>query len=164
MNEHVGKDGFTTSYEDFSIDEISRYMQVNIVALFEVCRTFIKYNNVGSVVNYSSIYGVRPPDNRLYDAGAMKSIGYSVSKSAVVPLTEYFAKNISGNVRFNVIAPGGVRAEGQNKDFVDRYSKRVPLGRMCEVDDLIGPTKFLLSDESKYVNGVLLPVDGGFTL
>ena len=160
LNEHVGKNSFATSYDDFDLDTIRLYMEVNVVALFNVCRTFIKYNQQGSVVNFSSIYGIQPPDNTLYAKSAMKSIGYSVSKSAVISLSQYFAKNTNGNFRFNVIAPGGVSADGQDPEFIQKYCKLVPLNRMCHVNDLYGPTRFLLSDESLYVNGVILPVDG----
>jgi len=163
LNEHVGRSSLALSYDDFQLSDITKYMQVNIVALFDVCRTFIKYNKSGVVLNYSSIYGLGVPDNRLYDGGSMKHIGYSVSKSAVIPLTQYFAKNSDPSFRFNCIAPGGVFAE-QPETFVAKYSDRTPLRRMCHVDDLVGPTIFLLSPQSSYVNGAVLPVDGGFSI
>ena len=94
----------------------------------------------------------------------MKSISYSVSKSSVIPLTKYFAKNIpKDQLRFNVIAPGGV-FDNQETQFVEKYSNKVPLKRMCMAEDLIEPIKFLLADGSSYVNGIVLPVDGGFSL
>lgn len=163
LNEHVGKVKQATSFNDFELQDVRKYMDVNVVALFDVCRTFIKYNAKGVVLNYSSIYGIEAPDNSLYGELSMKHIGYSVSKSAVIPLTRYFAKNAGPAYRFNCIAPGGVLAD-QPQSFVERYSHRTPLKRMCTVEDLIAPTLFFLTDQSKYITGAVLPVDGGFTI
>ena len=164
INEHVGKSKQAKSYEDFNLEDMKNAFDINVISLFNVCRYFCKYNVFGSVINFSSIYGLRPPDNNLYEGDNMKSISYSISKSSVIPLTKYFAKNMpKGKFRFNVIAPGGVY-DNQNEEFVERYSNRVPLKRMCLAEDLIEPIKFLLSEGSSYVNGIVLPVDGGFSL
>jgi len=164
INEHVGKANQAKSYQDFSLEDMKNTFDINIISLFNVCRCFCKYNDSGSVINFSSIYGLRPPDNNLYEGDNMKSISYTVSKSSVIPLTKYFAKNIpKDQLRFNVIAPGGVY-DNQNTQFVDKYSKKVPLKRMCMAEDLIEPIKFLLAEGSSYVNGIVLPVDGGFSL
>ena len=164
INEHVGKSNQAKSYEDFSLDDMRNSFDINIISLFNVCRYFCKYNDYGSVINFSSIYGLRPPDNNLYEGDNMKSISYSVSKSSVIPLTKYFAKNIpKDQFRFNVIAPGGVY-DNQDSKFVEKYSNKVPLKRMCMAEDLIEPIKFLLSEGSSYVNGIVLPVDGGFSI
>jgi len=164
INEHVGKSDQAQSYNDFDLELIKRSFDINVISLFNVCRTFCNYNKSGSVINFSSIYGLNPPDNSLYAGSSMKSIAYSTSKSTVISLTKYFAKNLPNkNIRFNVIAPGGVFNNQDNK-FVQEYNKRVPIGRMCNPEDLVGPILFLLNDNSSYVNGVVLPVDGGFSL
>jgi NAD(P)-dependent dehydrogenase (short-subunit alcohol dehydrogenase family) len=62
----------------------------------------------------------------------------------------------------NALSPGGVHG-GQDDEFVRKYSERVPLGRMAEASDLIGPLLFLVSDASSYLTGHELRVDGGFT-
>jgi len=51
----------------------------------------------------------------------------------------------------------------QDPEFIRKFTSRVPLGRMAEPDDLIGPLLFLASDASRYVTGIDLPVEGGFT-
>ena len=58
--------------------------------------------------------------------------------------------------------PGGVHA-AQDSEFVSKYCDRVPLGRMAEPEDLSAPLVFLASDDSRYVTGHELRVDGGFT-
>jgi NAD(P)-dependent dehydrogenase (short-subunit alcohol dehydrogenase family) len=65
-------------------------------------------------------------------------------------------------VRVNALSPGGVHG-GQDEEFIRKYSERVPLGRMAEPGDLVGPMLFLASDASGYVTGQNLCVDGGFT-
>ena len=78
-------------------------------------------------------------------------------------LTRYFATLWGPHgVRVNALSPGGV-AGGQDEEFVRKLPARVPLGRMAEPHDLRGPLLFLSSDASRYVTGVELRVDGGFT-
>ena len=164
INEHVGKDKQAQSYSDFNLEHMKKSFDINVISLFNVCKYFCEFNSFGSIINFSSIYGLRPPDNNLYEGKDMKSISYSISKSSVIALTQYFARNMpKGKFRFNVIAPGGV-FNNQNKAFIDRYSSKVPLQRMCYPEDLIEPIKFLLSEGSSYINGIVLPVDGGFSI
>ena len=83
-------------------------------------------------------------------------------------MTKYFAVNApldGANVRVNAVAPGGIRNpwDPQGKDFQKLYSERCPMGRMAELDELLGPVLFLLSAEASYINGHTLIVDGGIT-
>jgi NAD(P)-dependent dehydrogenase (short-subunit alcohol dehydrogenase family) len=104
------------------------------------------------------------PEPRFYDhlPGFVKPAAYGASKAGVVQLTRYFARRWGPyGVRVNALSPGGVRA-GQDPAFLSKYCARVPLGRMAEPGDLGGPLVFLASDESRYVTGHELRVDGGF--
>ena len=65
-------------------------------------------------------------------------------------------------VRANALIPGGVKQD-QNKPFQQKYSERVPMGRVAEPEELVGAAVFLTSDASSYVNGLSLVVDGGLT-
>ena len=88
---------------------------------------------------------------------------YGASKAAVVNMTKYFA-TLWGpcDVRVNTLSPGGVLG-GQDADFTQKYSSRVPLGRMAGEADLKGPLVCLAAGASAYVSGHELRVDGGFT-
>jgi NAD(P)-dependent dehydrogenase (short-subunit alcohol dehydrogenase family) len=93
----------------------------------------------------------------------VKPSAYGASKAAVVNLTRYFARLWGPyGVRVNALSPAGVFA-GQDEEFRRKYSARIPLGRMAEPEDLVGPLLFLASDASAYVTGHELRVNGGFT-
>ena len=118
----------------------------------------------GSIVNIGSLYASVAPIPAFYDhiePPFTKPAAYGASKAAVVNLTRYFARLWGPyGVRVNTLSPGGVRA-GQDDEFVRKYSERVPLGRMAETSDLVGPLLFLVSPAADYVNGQILIVDGG---
>ena len=65
-------------------------------------------------------------------------------------------------MRVNALSPGGVLG-GQDAEFRSKFTARVPLGRMAEAADVVGPLLFLASEASAYVTGHELRVDGGFT-
>ncbi len=86
---------------------------------------------------------------------------YSASKGGLIQLTRWLATTIAPDVRVNSISPGGV-FRNQPKQFVDRYEKRTPLGRMATEEDFKGIIAYLASDLSKYVTGQNIDVDGGW--
>jgi len=96
------------------------------------------------------------------------SVAYSASKGGVAMLARAMAHELGPKgVRVNAIAPGPIltamtRAAFQNEAVLQRNLSRMPLGRLGEPEDIVGPTLFLLSDTSAFVTGTVLPVDGGF--
>jgi len=118
----------------------------------------------GSIVNIASIYGVSGHRPRLYDGTDMDSNpGYHFVKGGIISATKNWAVRYAPHVRVNCISPGGV-FDKQPKSFVDRYQSETPLGRMATPDDIAGPVAFLLGDDSRYITGQNIVVDGGFTL
>ena len=69
------------------------------------------------------------------------------------------------NIRVNAISPGGIfnPKEPQGKDFIKNYSYRCPMDKMGSADDIANGVSFLISDDSGYINGHNLVIDGGFT-
>ncbi|MEM4331704.1 MAG: SDR family oxidoreductase [Candidatus Micrarchaeia archaeon] len=147
-----------------------KVMEVNVKGLLLCSQVFGKEmakNNGGSIINISSIYGMISPDQRIYPLKKgrkfIKPIAYSVSKSAIFNLTRYMATYWGEyNVRVNTITFGGV-FNNQDPEFVKNYSNKVPLGRMANKEEYIGPIIFLASDASSYMTGANLIVDGGYT-
>jgi NAD(P)-dependent dehydrogenase (short-subunit alcohol dehydrogenase family) len=149
-------------------EAFARTLEVNLAGVFNATSVFgaaMVEAGGGSIVNIGSVYASVAPDPRLYDhmPGFVKPAAYGASKAGVVQLTRYFARRWGPHgVRVNALSPGGVRA-AQDPEFLSKYCARVPLGRMAEPEDLGGPLVFLASDESRYVTGHELRVDGGFT-
>lgn len=158
--------------EDFPVEDIRRTLDVNAVGTLLVTQIFgveMVRQRRGSIVNIASLYASVAPDSRLYDhmpvdPPFLKPPAYGASKAAVLNLTKYFAALWGPfSVRVNALSPGGVYNR-QDERFVSKFSERVPLRRMANLEDLAGPLLFLASDASSYVTGVELRVDGGFSI
>ena len=88
---------------------------------------------------------------------------YSASKAAVIGLTKHLATYWADkNIRVNCLTPGGVES-GQNDSFKEKYSNRVPLGRMAQPEEMVGALLYLASNASSYVTGQNIIVDGGLS-
>lgn len=159
-------------FGEFPLDDWNEVMAVNTTGPMLACQVFgsrMAERRSGSIISTLSIYGIVGPDQRIYEGAfyegrAINSPAvYSASKAALLGLTKYLAAYWGHcGVRVNAITPGGVFS-GQNDQFVERYSARVPLGRMARPDELSGAVVYLASDESSYVTGHNLVVDGGLT-
>ena len=89
---------------------------------------------------------------------------YGATKAAIINLTKYFAAYMAPyNVRVNCISPGGIYNK-QNSEFIDKYSKKVPLNKMANVNELGSTLEYLISNESTYTTGQNIFVDGGLTI
>lgn len=158
-------------FEDIPYEVGEKILAVNVLGAFDMIQVFgsemVKAKQ-GSIINIASHYGLVSPDPSFYthiktDPPFLKPPMYGPSKAALIQLTRYMAVLWGKyNVRVNSISPGGV-FNNQDPRFVRKYSARVPLGRMADKEDLVGPLVFLASDASLYVTGANLVVDGGFT-
>jgi 3-oxoacyl-[acyl-carrier protein] reductase len=112
----------------------------------------------GSIVNISSVVGVR---------GYRGMAVYAATKGGIDAMSRALARELGAwKIRVNSIAPGYLRTEMSESlegEKLDKILRRTPLGRLGVPEDVVGPVKFLLSDESKFVTGQLLVVDGGIS-
>ena len=141
------------------------HMQLNSVFyITQKCCEIMSKNLQGSVVNIASIYGVVGNDMSIYEnTNITPPAAYSAIKGGLINFTKYLASYYgSKSIRVNCVSPGGVY-DNQDKTFVKNYCKKVPLKRMAKADDISPSVCFLLSDESKYITGHNLIVDGGWT-
>ena len=165
-------DQFFAPFENYSLQAWREVMAVNIDGLFLVAQSVgshMKKQGGGSIIQVSSIYGVVAPDQRIYEGSEYNGrvintpAVYSVSKAAVLGLTSYLSTYwADSKIRVNTLTPGGI-ASGQNSEFNQKYSNRVPLGRMGEASELTGALIYLASDASSYVTGQNIIVDGGLS-
>jgi len=122
----------------------------------------------GSIVNISSDHGLIAPNQNLYkidglddNSQPVKPVTYSVIKHGLIGFTRYLATYWSDKgIRINALCPGGV-LNNQNEQFINRVNTLIPLGRLAKPDEYWGALIYLLSDESSYMTGSVMVVDGG---
>ncbi|MCT7958215.1 SDR family oxidoreductase [Laspinema palackyanum] len=164
---------FFASFEDYSLEQWRQIMSVNLDGMFLVAQAIgkqmVTQGKGGSIIQTASIYGVIAPDRRIYDGSFYlgrqidSPAVYSASKSGVIGLTKYLAAYWADQkIRVNTLTPGGVES-GQNSEFKQKYSARVPLARMAKPTEMVGALLYLASKASSYVTGQNIIVDGGLT-
>ena len=159
-------------FESYPAESLDRVMSVNVSGTFFCCQVVgdrMAQAGRGSIINVSSIYGMLSPVHELYDFRRRggetftKPVAYSVSKSALYNLTRYLATYwAKSGVRVNTVTFAGVWND-QPQEFLDAYTARMPVGRMADVGEVVGPVVFLASDASSYVTGSNVVVDGGWS-
>ena len=153
-------------FEEISVESWQKNVDFQMNSVF-ICAQkvleIMKQQGRGSLVNIASIYGVVGPDFSVYKGtGMTMPAAYSAIKGGVVNFTRYLASYYAPfGVRVNCVSPGGVFND-QNDIFVKQYENKVPMGRMGKPKEVAGPVSFLLSDESSYVTGHNMLVDGGW--
>jgi NAD(P)-dependent dehydrogenase (short-subunit alcohol dehydrogenase family) len=112
----------------------------------------------GSIVNVSTVVAVR---------GMRNLAPYAASKGGINALTIQLAVELAPDgIRVNAFAPGATNVERNLTDdpqYAEKWAPLIPLGRIAEPEDMVGPTVFFASDESAHVTGQVLYVDGGWT-
>jgi NAD(P)-dependent dehydrogenase (short-subunit alcohol dehydrogenase family) len=141
-----------------------KIMNVNVKGPFELakkCYPFMKLKKSGSVINISSIGGLRPEPG----------LGiYSVSKAALISLTKVMAKEWGeDNIRANAICPGLIKTKfsealWSNDKIMHTMMKMLPIKRVGIPEEIAALALFLASDESAYCTGSVFTADGGFTI
>jgi NAD(P)-dependent dehydrogenase (short-subunit alcohol dehydrogenase family) len=160
--------------ENFPIDIWKQDISVGLTGAFLCVKHYgyqiSKNPEGGSIVNISSDLGLIAPDQRLYSNPELsesqqpvKPVTYSVVKTGMIGLTRYLATYWSEkNVRCNAMCPGGVE-NGQPDSFLSDVSSKIPMNRLAKSDEYQGTLIWMLSDASSYLNGAIVPVDGGRT-
>jgi NAD(P)-dependent dehydrogenase (short-subunit alcohol dehydrogenase family) len=162
---------FLAPLEEYSLETWNEIMSVNLDGMFIVAQaigTKMANRGCGSIIQTASIYGsTMGPDQNIYEGSEYMGMHlnsppvYSASKGGVVGLTNYLATYwAQKGVRVNALSPGGIES-GQNEIFYNQYSKRVPMQRMGDRDEMVGALIFLASDASSYITGQNIFVDGG---
>ena len=140
-------------------EDFEDVINVNLVGTFNVTKNVVpimmKQRN-GRIINISSVVGV---------TGNAGQANYSASKAGIIGFTKSLAKELgSRNILVNAIAPGFIETQMTDvlKDEIkEEISKNIPLKRMGNTQDVANVVKFLASDDSSYITGQVINVDGG---
>ena len=156
------------SKEDFDSKIWDKTNNINLKGTFLACKYFLKYHNEKKInqkiINTGSIYGSLSPHHEIYKNQIFfTSLAYTASKSGLIGLTKWIAaKYAKDKLTCNMLSPSGV-FNNQNKLFLKEYTKLLPIGRMATKSEIYGLLKFLISEESNYINGQDILIDGGFS-
>lgn len=160
------------TYFELDPEALKFVMDLNALGTMLPCQVFGKRladAKAGSIINISSMAAMRP---------LTRVVGYASSKAAVTNFTQwlsvYMCQTAGPEVRVNAVAPGFFLTEQNRFLLTDKESGNLtergqqivdhtPMGRFGEADELIGTTQWLLSDAAKFVTGIVVPVDGGFS-
>lgn len=158
--------------EDLSQDDFQRTFDLALPSTFVFCRGLaerMKPQGSGSIVLFASMYGMVPPDPRLYHApNTPNPIDYGACKAAILQMTRYFAVHYGpAGIRFNSVTPGpfpNPAVQSSQLGFIRDLSGKTALRRIGQNHEIVGPTLFLLTDSASFVTGHSLVVDGGWTI
>jgi 3-oxoacyl-[acyl-carrier protein] reductase len=142
-----------------SLEEWQKVIDINLSAAFLVARTVARdmiRKRTGSIVNMASVVGLH---------GNGGQANYSASKAGLVAVTKSLAQETaSRGVRVNAVAPGYIATDmtaGLPDKVKETFLEKIPLKRMGTAQDVANAVLFLASDESEYITGQVIPVDGG---
>ena len=140
-------------------DDFDKVMEVNLKSVFNMTkacqRVFLK-NRKGSIINMSSVVGVK---------GNAGQSNYAASKAGIIGFSKSIAQELgSRSIRCNVIAPGFIKTEmtdNLSDSIIEGWTENIPLKRPGESNDVANLCLFLASDLSSYITGQVINVDGG---
>lgn len=136
------------SYEDFNY-----VLRVGVAAPYYLTRLFAEsFRPGGAIVNISSTR---------YAMSQANTESYTAAKGGITALTHALAATLAGKVRVNAIAPGWIDTTGVVFSEADRLQH--PVGRVGVPQDIVNAVLFLCSEQSSFITGQVLPVDGGMT-
>lgn len=137
-------------------------INVNLVGTFNMTKNIIPYmtkNRTGRIINISSVVGI---------SGNAGQANYAASKAGIIGFTKSLAKEVgSRNILVNSIAPGFIETamtDVLKEEIKEEIAKTIPLKRMGQAQDVANVVKFLASEESSYITGQVIHVDGGMLM
>ena len=143
-------------------EEFTDVINVNLVGTFNITKNVIKYmtkKRYGKIINLSSVVGI---------SGNAGQSNYAASKAGIIGFTKSIAKELAlRNITANAVAPGFIQTDMTNvlKDEIkEAIEGTIPLKRLGTAEDVAKVVKFLASDESSYITGQVINVDGGMLM
>jgi 3-oxoacyl-[acyl-carrier protein] reductase len=143
-------------------EDFCQVIDTNLVGTFNVTKNVISYMmkaHSGRIINISSVVGI---------SGNAGQTNYSASKAGIIGFTKSLAKEVaSRNILVNAVAPGFIKTdmtEVLKEEVKEDIAKNIPVKRLGEAQDVANVVKFLVSDESSYITGQVINVDGGMLM
>lgn len=143
-------------------EDFNEVINVNLIGTFNMTKNVINYmmkERKGRIINVSSVVGI---------SGNAGQTNYAASKAGIIGFTKSLAKEVaSRNILVNAIAPGFIQTDMTNilkENVKDEIAKTIPLKRMGTVKDVANVVKFLVSEDSSYITGQVIQVDGGMLM
>lgn len=143
-------------------EDFEQVIDTNLVGTFNVTKNVVPYMmkaRSGRIINISSVVGI---------SGNAGQTNYSASKAGIIGFTKSLAKEIaSRNILVNAVAPGFIETNMTDvlkDDIKQEIAKNIPLKRMGTTQDVANVVKFLASDDSSYITGQVINVDGGMLM
>ena len=143
-------------------EDFEQVIDTNLVGTFNVTKNVVPYMmkaRSGRIINISSVVGI---------SGNAGQTNYSASKAGIIGFTKSLAKEIaSRNILVNAVAPGFIETNMTDvlkDDVKQEIAKNIPLKRMGTAQDVANVVKFLASDDSSYITGQVINVDGGMLM
>jgi len=158
-NAGITKDGLIAMMKEDAFDKV---IDINLKGTFNMTRNVVPYmmkKRSGNIINVSSVVGV---------AGNAGQSNYSASKAGIIGFTKSLAKELAArNIRVNSVAPGFIDT-GMTNVLTDKVKEniytQIPLKRMGEAKEVASAVYFLASEESSYITGQVINIDGGMVM
>lgn len=149
---------YDRTFDEITIEQFKRVLEVNLIGPFIAAREAAKHMKKGAaIVNVSSTSGTKvlSPD----------TLDYDVAKTALQSLTRDLAFYYKPNIRVNAIAIGWADTDMNKdlpKDYIQEECDKIWLGRFAKPSEIAKTIYFLSSEESSYINGTIVTIDGGY--
>ena len=143
-------------------EDFNEVINVNLIGTFNMTKNVINYmmkERKGRIINVSSVVGI---------SGNAGQTNYAASKAGIIGFTKSLAKEVaSRNILVNAIAPGFIQTDMTNilkENVKDEIAKTIPLKRMGSAEEIANAVYFLVSEDSSYITGQVIQVDGGMLM
>lgn len=143
-------------------EDFDSVIDVNLGGTFNITKNVASYMlkaKSGRIINISSVVGI---------SGNAGQCNYAASKAGIIGFTKSLAKELaSRNILVNAIAPGFIETamtDSLSDDVKNEIAKIIPLKRMGKVQDVANVVKFLVSEDSSYITGQVINIDGGMLM
>ncbi len=149
-------------FTDITDDDWHKMIDVNLSGAFYMCRAvlpFMIHEKSGRIINISSMWG---------QVGASCEVHYSASKAGLIGLTKALAQEVAlSGITVNCVAPGAVETKMMasfSEEDKDSLCEEIPVGRLGRAEEIASAVSFLASDDSSYITGQVIGVNGGMVV